>query len=387
MIFVVNSGSSSLKFRLYTPGFKEMAQGLVERIGLEKPFLNLNTDGRREHIDFPKGIPDHRQALRAVIDALRDRDIDISQASVVGHRVVHGGEEFTEPTVVYARVFRRLQRYSRLAPLHNPANLSGIDSCRALLPKATNVAVFDTAFYRTIPDHAFMYALPWEYYRKHGIRKYGFHGISHRYVTEEAARILGRPYSRSKFVSCHLGSGSSVTAVRHGKAVDTTMGFTPLEGLTMSTRCGDIDPSIPLYLIRTFKMSEREVDELLNTRSGLLGISGFKDLRDVLSAAGHRIPGYRFTKRVSPERRYRSKLAIRMFCYDVARYIGAYVSLMGGADAVIFTAGIGERSDIIRDMVTSMVSLPPKTKVMVVPTNEELMIARQARAALRRRQK
>jgi acetate kinase len=250
------------------------------------------------------------------------------------------------------------------------------------MPRAKNVAVFDTAFYRTIPDYAFMYALPWDYYAKHKIRKYGFHGISHRYVTEEAARMLKKPYNKLRLISCHLGSGSSVTAVRFGRAFETTMGFTPLEGLTMSTRCGDIDPAIPLYLIRTFKLTEQQVDDILNKKSGILGISGFKDLRDVLVTAGYKIPGYRFRGRITAAQRRRSKLAIEMFCYDVARYVASYAGVMGGVDAVIFTAGVGERSQIIRDRVMSMIVLPGKPKVLVVPTNEELMIARETKKVL-----
>ena len=269
MFFIINSGSSSLKFKLYAPSLKETASGLVERIGLAQPFLKIAVGAEEKKIEFDS-IPDHKSALSKVFASLKDAGIDASDVKAFGHRVVHGGEEFTAPTVITAENLGRLRAYDRLAPLHNPPNLMGIDSCRELLPKAANVAVFDTAFYRTVPDYAFMYALPWEYYEKHKIRKYGFHGISHRYVTEQAAKTLKRPYGKLRIVSCHLGSGSSVTAVKNGKAVDTTMGFTPLEGLTMSTRCGDIDPAIPLYMIRTFKMTEQQVDDVLNKQSGLL---------------------------------------------------------------------------------------------------------------------
>jgi acetate kinase len=384
MIFVINSGSSSLKFKLFDEkGLKEIAGGLVERIGLDKPFLKVAIGAEEKRLDYD-AVPDHKDALKKVFAALGEGGIDTKNVTTFGHRVVHGGEEFTEPTVISDANLEKLRAYNRLAPLHNPPNLSGIDSCRSLLPKAANVAVFDTAFYKTIPDFAFMYALPWEYYAKHKIRKYGFHGISHRYVTEQAAKMLKMPYGKTRIVSCHLGSGSSVTAVRNGKAFDTTMGFTPLEGLTMSTRCGDIDPAIPLYMIRTFGMTEQQVDDVLNKQSGLLGVSGYKDLRDVMTAAGYKIPGYKLADKPTKEIRYRAKLAIEMFCYDVARYVGSYATLMGGADAVVFTAGVGERSEDIRKKVMGMLKLPGRTKVLVVPTNEELMIAKEAKRVLKR---
>jgi len=383
MILVINSGSSSLKFKLFDPRLQEVAGGLIERIGLKNSFLEYKVGTEKKRVDYPGGVADHKRGLREVFAVLGAAGYEAKRIKAVGHRVVHGGEEFTAPTVITPARLKRLRGYNRLAPLHNPANLAGIDSCRALMPWASNVAVFDTAFYRTIPDYAFMYALPWEYYAKHKIRKYGFHGISHRYVTEQAARQLKRPLNKLRLVSCHLGSGSSVTAVKFGRAVETTMGFTPLEGLTMSTRCGDIDPAIPLYLIRTFKLTEQQVDDILNKKSGLLGVSGFKDLRDVLVTAGFRIPGYKYRGRLTAEKRRRSRLALEMYCYDVARYIASFAGVMGGVDAVLFTAGVGERSQIIRDMVMSMVDLPWKHKVLVVPTNEELMIARETKGALK----
>ncbi|MBI4457525.1 acetate kinase [Candidatus Uhrbacteria bacterium] len=384
MYFIINSGSSSLKFKVFGPKLEEKASGIVERIGLADSFLKYAVGGAEKRRDFSQGVDDHKEALRHVFAALADVGINAAEVSAFGHRVVHGGEDFTEPTVITAAVLKKLQGYNRLAPLHNPANLMGIDACRQILPKAPNVAVFDTAFYKTLPDFAFVYALPWEYYKKHKIRKYGFHGISHRFVAEEAARRLGKPFGKLRIVSCHLGSGSSVTAVKFGKAVDTTMGFTPLEGLTMSTRCGDIDPAIPLYLMRTFKMSEAEVDDVLNKKSGLLGVSGYKDLREVMAAAGIPTPGFVFKKKVSAEGKYRARLAIEIFCYDAARYVGQFAAIMGGADAVVFTAGIGERSEYIRKKVMVMVSLPGRPKVMVVPTNEELMIARETKKILAR---
>lgn len=383
MIFIVNSGSSSLKFRVFSDDLEEIAGGIVERIGLDEPFLRLAVGKSAHRAGLPDGVPDHKAALKVVFEALEASGISKSDIRAFGHRVVHGGEEFTEPVALTAVNLRRLETYNRLAPLHNPANLMGIAACRSLWPDAANVAVFDTAFYRTLPEHVYMYSLPWEYYGEHRIRKYGFHGISHDYVTREAAKQLRKPYGKLRLISCHLGSGSSVTAVKFGKAFDTSMGFTPLEGLTMSTRCGDIDPAIPLYLQRELRMSADEVDEALNKKSGLLGLTGFKDLRDVMAAAGYDVPGNPPKGKISPETRRRCGLAIEMFCYDVARYVGQYAAVMGGVDAVVFTAGIGERSSIIRKKIMAMVKLPGKPRTLVVPTNEELMIAREVLRTLR----
>ncbi|MBN1585130.1 acetate/propionate family kinase [Candidatus Uhrbacteria bacterium] len=379
MYLIINAGSSSLKFKIFDGRLSGMGVGLVERIGLKNSFLDWKIGDRAGRIDWPAGMPDHERALVGVFGSIKEAGLDVSGVRAIGHRVVHGGEEFIAPVRMTSAVERKLVALNRLAPLHNPANLAAYRACRKLLPKAEHVACFDTAFYRDLPDYAFTYSLPWDLYAKHGIRKYGFHGLSHEYVASEAARQLKRPLSRLKLITCHLGSGASVTAVRHGRATETTMGFTPLEGLTMSTRCGDIDPAIPLYLIRELKMGEREVDDMLNRESGLLGISGFKDMRDVLSAAGTKIPGYALSGKVSAETKRRAKLAFEVFCYDVARYIAQYAGIMGGCDAVVFTAGIGERSEPVRKRVMSMVTLPNRPKIMVIPTDEELMIARETR--------
>lgn len=384
MYFVINSGSSSLKFKVFDGRLVELGGGIVERIGLSGPFLEMKAGGRRLRLDAAAQAGDHKAALRLVFEALAENRIDADDFSAIGHRVVHGGEDLTEPAVIAPAVLKKLEAVSALAPLHNPANLAGIAACRLLL-KAPNVAVFDTAFYRTIPASAFMYALPWEFYEKHGIRKYGFHGISHQYVSEEAARLIKRPLAKLRLVTCHLGGGSSVTAVAAGRALDTSMGFTPLEGLTMSTRCGDIDPAVPLYMIRTLKMTAAEVDETLNFKSGLLGVAGEKDMRDVLALAGVKgsrgrgVEGASGQRRVSPEARRRARLAVEMFCYDAARYIAQYAGIMKGCDAVVFTAGIGERSAYIRKRIMGMVALPGKPKSLVIPTNEELAIAREVR--------
>lgn len=377
MFLVINSGSSSLKFKLFDGALNEIAGGLVERIGLKHSFLAWEAGGKKWRTDWPAGMPDHAGSLKAVFAALKRAGFDISQVKAVGHRVVHGAEEFLSSVVLTPAVEKKLAGFSHLAPLHNPANLAGIAACREILPKIKHVACFDTSFYRDLPDYAFIYSLPLEMYTKYRIRKYGFHGLSHEYVAREAARRLGKPFSKLKLVTCHLGSGASVTAVMHGKAIETTMGFTPLEGLTMSTRCGDLDPAIPLYLIRELKMTVREVDEMMNKKSGLLGLSGYKDMRDVLSITGVKIPGYVFPGRITAAMKKRARLAFDIFCYDVARYIAQFSGIMGGCDAIIFTAGVGERSEPVRKRVMSLIALPGRPKMMVIPTNEELMIARE----------
>lgn len=369
MIFVLNAGSSSLKFKLFGLRQTALASGIVERIGLSKPFLKLSVGTKTSELPYAS-VPDHADALEKSLAALTQAGLAIDGVKAVGHRVVHGGTRFTAPTRIDARVLAELKKLSRLAPLHNPANVLGIEAATKLLPGVPNVAVFDTAFHAAMPEEAFLYALPYALYEKHGLRKYGFHGISHEYVAAEAARKLKRPLSKLKLVTCHLGSGASVAAVKGGRSIDTSMGFTPLEGLTMSTRCGDIDPEIPVWLMRELKMTPDEVDELMNRKSGTLGISGHADMRDVLAGAkkGER----------------RSKLALAMFTYDVVRYVGSFLAAMGGCDAVVFTAGIGERSAEIRAMVMRRLK-PLGLRALVVPTDEEGSIARQAAALLRLR--
>jgi acetate kinase len=380
MILVLNAGSSSLKCKVYDDAFAEIAAGIVERIGLKMPSISFTVRGAKSERSLAS-VADHKVALSEIFSALVKAGVDTKAVHIVGHRVVHGGEEFVAPTVIDAKALTRLKRYTKLAPLHNPANLAGIAACRGALRKARNVAVFDTAFHATIPQHAYLYALPWKFYEKDRIRKYGFHGISHKYVSAEAAKRLGRPLAETKLVTCHLGSGCSVTAVKGGVSIDTSMGFTPLEGLTMSTRCGDLDPAVPLYLIRSLGYSTDEVDEILNKKSGLLGVSGYKDLRDVLAAAGIDKSKGAVVGAVTKETRRRANLAFEMFCYDIARYVGMYAAIMGGVDAVVFTAGIGERSEATRKRVMELVTLPWNPQVLVVPTDEEKMIAIDAVAA------
>jgi acetate kinase len=361
MIFVINSGSSSFKFKLYgAKTMKVAASGIVERIGLEKPFLKFKVNGSEVEEKYEK-VSDHADALAKTFAALKKAGVDMDAVKAFGHRVVHGGEALVAPTKVDDKVIAKLKEYYKLAPLHNPPNVMGIEAVMKLRPGVPNVAVFDTAFYKTLPDYAYIYSLPYELYQKQRIRKYGFHGISHEYVAAEAAKVLKKPLSKLKLVTCHLGSGASITAVKGGKAVDTSMGFTPLEGLTMSTRCGDIDSAIPIWLIRELKMTPDEVDELMNKKSGMLGLTGNKDMRDVIEAA--------------KKGDKRAKLGLAVFVYDVARYVGQFMGIMGGCDAVIFTAGVGERSEVIRKMVMKWFA-PFKLKHLVVPTDEEGAIAR-----------
>ena len=367
MILVINSGSSSLKFKLFDQKLRPLASGIVERIGLDAPFLSYAWGKDAAKVAF-EAVPDHADALKRVTAALASRGLDLSAIRAVGHRVVHGGERFVEPTLITPAVIAKLKTYNKLAPLHNPPNLMGIEAVQSALPGARSVAVFDTAFYRKMPDYAYMYALPYELYEEHQVRKYGFHGISHEYVAGEAAKTLKKPLSKLKLITCHLGSGASITAVKNGVAVDTSMGFTPLEGLTMSTRCGDIDPEIPVWLIRELKMTPDQVDDLMNTQSGTLGICGHKDMRDVIEGAR--------------KGEKRSRLALAMFVYDVVRYIGQFMAVMGGCDAVVLTAGVGERSAIVRNLIMKWLK-PFKLKALVVPTDEEGMIARQTAALLK----
>ncbi len=361
MIFVINSGSSSLKFKVFDMKAKEIVGGIVERIGLDTPFIKIG-DAKTEF----NGVPDHADALAKVFKELKGT-VDIGEVKAFGHRVVHGGTDLVEPALIDAEVVAKLKELYKLAPLHNPPNVMGIEAVMKLMPDVPNVAVFDTAFYRDMPDYAYMYALPYDLYEQHGVRKYGFHGISHEYVAAEAAKQIGKPLGELRLVTCHLGSGASVTAVHHGTAVDTSMGFTPLEGLTMSTRCGDIDPEIPVWLMRELKMTPDQVDELMNKKSGTLGVSGHKDMRDVIAAADRGDA--------------KGKLALEMFVYDVVRYIGQFMAVMGGCDMVVFTAGVGERSDQIRKMVMDWFE-PFGLKHMVVPTDEEGAIARKTLALL-----
>lgn len=380
-ILVINSGSATLKFKVFhQDSFAVGIYGIVEKIGLAGSFVTIveNSSNRAITKNYPNGLADHNLALKIIFAHLSHWQKKIK---IIGHRVVHGGEEFVQPTLVTLRVLEKLKKYNQLAPLHNPVNLACIESCLKFWPKIKNIAVFDTAFYKTLPPYAYIYSIPLEYYQNYGIRRYGFHGISHQYVAEAAALKLKKPLNKLKLITCHLGSGVSLTAVKFGKAIETSMGFTPLEGLTMGTRSGDLDPSVAFFLMRHLNLSISEMEDILNKKSGLLGIFGpSNDLREIMTAAGYKITGYQPAKKFNQKEKQRAKLALKIYIYDIVRYIGSYATIMGGVDYIIFTAGTGERSRTIRSLVMNGIRKSlKKVKSLVIPTNEELMIAKQAK--------
>ncbi len=388
-ILVLNSGSSSIKYQLFRMTDEAvLAKGMVQRIGIQNSFLDHKTiSGEEIHID--QAISDHNKGIQLVMETLLHRDYgvlqDITEISAIGHRVVHGGEKFKVSTLINDEVIAHIESVSDLAPLHNPHNLSGIRICSELLQGKPQVAVFDTVFHQTMEKEAYMYALPYKYYTDYGIRKYGFHGTSHKYVANRCAVVLGKPLSDLKLISCHLGNGASVTAIRAGKSIDTSMGLTPLEGLVMGTRCGDLDPAIIPYIMEKENLTSSKLDSLLNKESGLLGLSGISnDVRDIEEAA-----------QAGDER---AIIALNSFIYRIQKYIGAYIVAMGGIDAIIFTAGVGENQSYSRKLICDglaflgvdldserntvkgeeqvITTSDSLIKVLVVPTDEELMIAK-----------
>jgi acetate kinase len=379
-ILVLNSGSSSLKFQLFDAGERVLAHGVVDKIGHPDASITYQTGGTKSH--FAKAIPEHKDAIQAAFECMRDfHDIE-----GVGHRIVHGGIEFQKSTLITDEVVRKIEALCELAPLHNPANLKGILASREVLPQAPNVAVFDTAFHHTLPPKAYRYAIPDEYFQHDHIRRYGFHGISHRYVSWRFGEIHHASRDAFKLITCHLGNGCSVCAIDHGKSVDTSMGFTPLEGLVMGTRSGDLDPGAVLYLVNHKKREAQAIEVLLNSQAGLAGLSGISgDMRDLLEK----------------ERQGdgQAQLAIDVFCYRVKKYIGAYLAAMNGADAIIFAGGIGENASSIRARICESLDAlgvrldsaanevasgvereigvaGTQPAVWVIPTDEELLIAR-----------
>jgi acetate kinase len=388
-ILVINCGSSSLKYQLFDIERETvLAKGLVERIGIEGSAL-IHSCGDKDKIRIEKPLENHKQAIGMVLEALTDAEYGALKSyediDAIGHRVVHGGEAFSSSVKIDNDVMEAIKRNIDLAPLHNPPNIMGIEACREILPAVTQVAVFDTAFHQTMPDYAFLYGLPYDLYKKHGIRKYGFHGTSHQYVSQRAAALQGRPIEDLKIISCHLGNGASITAIDGGKSIETSMGFTPLEGLIMGTRSGDIDPAIIFYMMKQLNMSADEVNNILNKKSGVLGISGISsDFRDLEKAAG--------------EGNKLATLALKTFYYQVVKYIGAYAAVMNGVDTIVFTAGLGENSistrteicqnlsflgveleaekNKTRGIEAEVSSANSRVRVYVIPTNEELMIAR-----------
>ena len=396
-VLVINCGSSSLKFQLINAETeKVLAKGLCERIGIDGRLTYQPAGGEKEKSDLD--MPTHTEAIQFVIDALTNEKTGVvkslDEIGAVGHRLVHGGEKFASSVVITDEVKKAVEECNDLAPLHNPANLIGVAACEKLMPGTPMVAVFDTAFHQTMPEKAYMYGLPYEYYEKYKVRRYGFHGTSHSFVSKRAAEVMGRPYDEVKTIVCHLGNGSSVSAVLNGKCVDTSMGLTPLEGLVMGTRSGDIDPAIMEFIAKKENLDIDGVMEVLNKKSGVFGISGglssdFRDLTDAMNAGDKK-----------------AKIAMDVFSYRVAKYIGSYAAAMNGVDDIVFTAGIGENDDYVREEVckylgylgvdfdsevntglrgkeAELTKEGSKVKVFVIPTNEELAIARETLALVK----
>jgi acetate kinase len=385
-VMAINAGSSSLKFQLFEmPSEKVITKGLVERIGLKNSAFTLSVEG--EKVSETVDIPNHEVAVGLLLKKLIDHRIidSFEEIDGVGHRVVHGGEVFSDSVLITEDVIEEIEKLSELAPLHNPANITGIKAFRRILDDVPAVAVFDTAFHQTMAAGSYLYSLPLEYYEKYGIRKYGFHGTSHKYVSQRAAEMIGRPIEQLRLISCHLGNGASITAIKGGKSIDTSMGFTPLAGVTMGTRSGNIDPALIPYIMEKTGKTADEVLDVLNKKSGMLALSGFSsDLRDIQVEAD--------------KGNERAELALKVFADRIHKYIGSYSAKMGGVDGIIFTAGIGENSQKIRGRILeglefmgvywdkdlnhtkgkeAFINTPySPVKVMVIPTNEEIMIVR-----------
>ncbi len=388
-VLVINCGSSSLKYQLINSDTEDvLAKGLCERIGIDGRLVYQKAGCDKEITEA--AMPTHKEAIQMVLDALVNDKTgaikSLSEVNAVGHRIVHGGEKFASSVVITDEVLEAVAQCNDLAPLHNPANLIGINACKELMPGVPMVAVFDTAFHQTMPEKAYLYGLPYEYYENYKVRRYGFHGTSHSFVSKETARFLGMDLKNSKIIVCHLGNGASISAVKDGKCVDTSMGLTPLEGLVMGTRSGDIDPAIMEYIAKKEDLDIAGVMNVLNKKSGLEGISGLSsDFRDLTAGA--------------KEGNKRAIAAIEVFCYRVAKYVGSYVAAMNGVDAIAFTAGIGENVGLVREKICSYLgylgitldaeanaksgdncvisAADSKVKVAVIPTNEELAICRE----------
>lgn len=394
-VLVINCGSSSLKYQLINMDNEVvLAKGICERIGIEGSFLK-HQPGEGDKITIEKPMPTHTEAIQSVLEALTNSTHGViknmSEINAVGHRVVHAGEKFATSVIINDAVMDALKECIELAPLHNPPNIIGIEACKKIMPNVPMVGVFDTAFHQTMPEEAYIYALPYEMYEKYKVRRYGFHGTSHKYVSERAAEFLEKPLSELKIITCHLGNGASISAVKNGKSVDTSMGFTPLEGLVMGTRAGDMDPAIVTFLQEKENLTAAQVNDLMNKKSGVLGISKLSsDFRDIEEAA---VAGNK-----------NAQLALDIYNYRVKKYIGAYMAAMNGADVIVFTAGLGENSDVVREEIckdmeffglkidpqknkvrgklTDISAEGSKVKVLIVPTNEELMIARDTKTLL-----
>lgn len=387
-ILVLNSGSSSVKYKLIdTDNNSTMAEGGVEKIGLPDGFLKFKrADGEKGIVEL--GLTDHQGAIKAILNLLTDpiegciKSYD--EIDAVGHRVVHGAEKFTESVLINDEVKEKIKECYDLAPLHNPANMTGIDAITALMPEVPQVGVFDTAFHQTMPAKSYMYALPYKYYKEDGVRRYGFHGTSHRYVSQRVCQFLGEDITKKRIITCHIGNGGSITAVEYGKSIDTSMGLTPTEGLMMGTRCGDVDPGVLTYLMLKHNMTAQDVQHMINKESGMAGVTDISsDMREIENAV--------------KEGNERAKLGLDMYIQRIIKYIGAYAAEMGGVDIIVFTGGVGEnqtglRADVCKPLAFMGVKLDPeantvrgeeivisadtsKVKVVVIPTDEELMIA------------
>ena len=393
IILVLNCGSSSLKYQVLDmkneAEYSLLAKGLVERIGLDMGEITHRVPEKDKYV-ITKPIPDHTEGIKSVLELLIDKEqgvlSSLSEINAVGHRVAHGGDVFSSSAVIHSEVIEGIEKCCELAPLHNPANLLGIMAVRSLMPEIPQVAVFDTSFHQTMPEHAYMYAIPYEYYVRDKVRRYGFHGTSHKFVAEKSAKLAGLDFNNSKIITCHLGNGGSVTAICNGKSVDTSMGFTPVEGVVMGTRCGNIDAGVVTYIQKKYDLDNKGISDVLNKKSGFLGVSGVSsDARDIENAAS--------------QGNHRAELALEMFRYSVKKYIGAYAAAMNGVDLIVFTGGIGENDMAVRESVLTGCSFlgvdfdpeankvrgedriitKPGSKVIAttVTTNEELVIAQE----------
>ncbi|AVQ99642.1 acetate kinase [Oceanobacillus sp. M65] len=384
-VLAINAGSSSLKFQLIKmPDEEVMAKGLVERIGLPEAVFTIEVNDKEDK--FVGDIPNHEEAVKKLLASLTDTGVikSLDELDAIGHRVVHGGEKFSDSVKLTDEVIQSIEEVSELAPLHNPANLTGINAFKEILPNVPMVAVFDTAFHQTMPESSYLYSLPYDYYEDYGIRKYGFHGTSHKYVSQRASELMGVPLEQLRLISCHLGNGASIAAIQGGESIDTSMGFTPLAGVTMGTRSGNIDPALIPYIMEKTGKTAEEVMDVLNKESGMLALSGFSsDLRDIEQQSGEN---------------KRAELALEVFAGRIHKYLGSYAAKMSGVDAIIFTAGVGENSATIREKVLhglefmgvywdpalnqirgkdQFINYPHSpVKVIVISTNEEVMIAR-----------
>lgn len=388
-ILVLNCGSSSIKYKLFQMSTKKvLAQGGIEKIGMDDSFLKI-TLSSDEKVILKKTIQEHTSGIEFILEMLTDVKYgclkSLNEIDAVGHRIVHGGEKFNQSAIITQEVIDKVKACVDIAPLHNPANLKGIEAISKLLPSLPQVGVFDTAFHQTMPDYAYMYALPYEYYLKYGIRRYGFHGTSHRYVSKRACDFLGLDYKNTKIITAHVGNGGSITAISNGESIDTSMGLTPVEGLMMGTRSGDVDLGVITYLMKKEEMNVDDIANIINKKSGLLGVSGVSsDMRDIDNAIA--------------EGNKRSKLALEMYCYHIKKYIGSYAAALNGVDVLVFTGGVGENQSPLRQQICEGLSYlgiecdieinkmargveaeistkDSKVRVVVIPTDEELMIA------------